>query len=57
MKRVDSTTKNNKLNKLPLRLETVRTLAERELTLVVAGNCLEGSVISQASTANAAGVC
>lgn len=47
----------SKSGKLSLRSEAIRILTARELTLVVAGSCLNASVYSQGSTANLAGTC
>jgi len=47
----------SKSDKLSLRSQTLRILTERELTLVMAGNCVNGSIYSQGSTANLIGGC
>jgi hypothetical protein len=41
---------------LSLRRETLRILTARELTLVAAGNCLNGSDPSQVTAANLVGI-
>jgi len=43
-------------NGLFLRAETIRILTKRELILVAAGNCLNGSAITQSPT-TLAGIC
>lgn len=56
-KRVRSPVTRERSNpaRLSLRAETLRALTARELTLVAAGNCLNGSLMSQ--TSNLAGTC
>lgn len=57
MKKHDIARNNARINKLALRSETIRVLSEQELTLVVAGNCLNASVYSQTTSTNLPGVC
>jgi hypothetical protein len=49
--------KNAATHKLSLHSETIRMLTGRELTLVVAGNCLDGSMASQITSTMFAGAC
>ena len=49
--------RNTGLKKLPFCPETIRILTEQELTLVVAGNCLNASVVSQMTSTNERGTC
>lgn len=55
MKRTITSHRNVGFNKLSLRAETIRTLTERELILVVAGNCVNASMFSQNTTTNLIG--
>jgi hypothetical protein len=48
---------HEKASTLTLRRETLRILTARELTLVTAGNCVNGSHQSQVSDFNLLGVC
>ena len=57
MKKSNSTQNRSQTDKLSLRSETIRILTERELILVAAGNCVTGSMESQATAANLDGVC
>ena len=57
MKKLNATHKNTNSNRLPLRSETVRILTARELSLVAAGNCFNGSQQSQNGGTNLVGVC
>ena len=57
MKKPLASYRNTKTSKLSLRSDTIRILTERELTLVVAGNCIDASMISQKITTNLAGIC
>jgi len=45
----------SKSGRISLRSQTLRILTARELTLVVAGNCLNGSMLSQST--NLVGLC
>jgi hypothetical protein len=42
---------------MALRSETLRVLTQQELAVVAAGNCLNGSGISQETAAPLVGVC
>jgi hypothetical protein len=57
MKKPEISHRSTKTDKLPLRSETIRILTERELTLVVAGDCIYASLATQKTATNAAGVC
>jgi hypothetical protein len=57
MKQPKTTRDHAKADKLSLRSETVRILTERELILVAAGNCVNGSMISQGTVTNLVGAC
>jgi hypothetical protein len=57
MKKTSVIRDRSKSGKLSLRSEAIRTLTARELTLVVAGNCLNASMYSQGMTMNLAGTC
>jgi hypothetical protein len=57
MKKSSITNNDSKPGRLSFRPETIRILTERELTLVVAGNCVKGSVVSQATTSTLVGTC
>ena len=57
MKKPDASPRRMKTNKLSLRIETIRILTERELTLVLAGNCVNASAYSQNTSSNLAGGC
>jgi len=57
MKKSNPARGNLKFKQLSLRSETIRILTERELTLVRAGNCLEGSVVTQDAAMALAGAC
>ncbi len=47
---------SKQLRKLALRSETIRMLTEHELTIVVAGNCVNGSSQTHIET-NLLGIC
>ncbi|HSK04188.1 MAG TPA: hypothetical protein VK932_23200 [Kofleriaceae bacterium] len=56
MKKSTTAHARKQLPKLSLRSETVRMLTEHELTLVAAGNCVNGSGQTHIST-NLLGIC
>ncbi len=55
MKKPFTAHRNTGLAKLSFRSETIRVLTERELTLVVAGNCVKASEFSQNTATNVIG--
>ncbi len=55
MKKSITSHRNVGITRLSLRSETIRMLTERELTLVVAGNCVKASGFSQNITTNVIG--
>ena len=57
MKRTVTSSTDPRADRLALRSETIRMLTERELVLVVAGNCLQASLITQNATTDRVGIC
>jgi hypothetical protein len=57
MKRSSGGVRDPKSQKMALRSETLRVLTQQELAVVAAGNCLNGSGISQETAAPLVGVC
>lgn len=56
MKKSPFTHARKQPHKLSLRSETIRMLTEHELTLVAAGNCMNGSAVTQNNTVTL-GIC
>jgi hypothetical protein len=57
MKRSSWGARDSKSQKMSLRSETLRVLTQQELAVVIAGNCVNGSQISQETTAALLGIC
>lgn len=57
MKRSGWGVRDSKSQKMSLRSETLRVLTQQELAVVAAGNCVNGSHMSQETATALIGVC